>query len=285
VCSLIEHSRIQTTIAKAKVARRYADKMITLAKKGTLHHRRQAIAFLRHKPAVEKLFAELGKQHGDRNGGYTRIVRIGQRLGDAAEIAILEWTGTVTAAPEPEEGKKAEEPRLKETKVAKLKKKAAGKKEEGAASVISGCDLARGIWRKGSQATVPVGSNVAAIVLVLGVVAFVLTGEVDLVFFGVGFVEVGGGHLQDLGDGDEEVQQIDDFHACVLFVELLVFRPPLPGNAIGQLGDFLRHGAAIIEHPLLALFLGHGGGVHAEALVELLLQAKDMFQFIGCAHI
>jgi len=60
VCSLIEHSRIRTTIAKAKVARRYADKMITLAKKGTLHHRRQAIAFLRHKPAVEKLFAELG---------------------------------------------------------------------------------------------------------------------------------------------------------------------------------------------------------------------------------
>src|SRR5258706_2291826 len=72
VCSLIEHSRIKTTIAKAKVARRYADKMVTLAKKGTLHHRREALAFLRHKPAVTKLFAELGKQHGDRNGGGTR---------------------------------------------------------------------------------------------------------------------------------------------------------------------------------------------------------------------
>jgi large subunit ribosomal protein L17 len=132
VCSLIEHSRIRTTIAKAKVARRYADKMITLAKKGTLHHRRQAIAFLRHKPAVEKLFAELGKQHGDRNGGYTRIVRVGQRMGDAAEIAILEWTGTVTAAPEPEKVGKTEEPQPKETKAPKAKKTVDKKKEEGA---------------------------------------------------------------------------------------------------------------------------------------------------------
>jgi large subunit ribosomal protein L17 len=133
VCSLIEHSRITTTVAKAKVARRYADKMVTLAKKGTLHHRREALAFLRHKPAVAKLFMEIGKQHGDRNGGYTRIVRIGQRLGDAAEVAILEWTGTVTAAPEPEQGKKAEEPQSRETKALKAKK-VSEKKEEGAAS-------------------------------------------------------------------------------------------------------------------------------------------------------
>ena len=133
VCSLIEHSRIRTTIAKAKVARRYADKMITLAKKGTVHHRRQAIAFLRHKPAVEKLFAELGKQHSDRNGGYTRIVRIGQRMGDAAEIAILEWTGTITTAPEPEKTGKAEEPKSTETKAPKVKKASSKKKEEGAA--------------------------------------------------------------------------------------------------------------------------------------------------------
>ena len=133
VCSLIEHSRITTTIAKAKVARRYADKMVTLAKKGTLHHRRRAVAFLRHKPAVAKLFAEVGKQHGDRNGGYTRIVRVGQRMGDAAEMAILEWTGTVTAPPEPGPEKKAEEPKSKETKAPKAKKKIAEKKEESAA--------------------------------------------------------------------------------------------------------------------------------------------------------
>ncbi len=133
VCSLIEHSHIRTTIAKAKVARRYADKMITLAKKGTVHHRRQAIAFLRHKPAVEKLFAELGKQHGDRKGGYTRIVRIGRRVGDAAEIAILEWTGTVASAPEPETTGKAEETQTKETKAPKAKKATVKKKKEGAA--------------------------------------------------------------------------------------------------------------------------------------------------------
>src|SRR5438552_19119319 len=108
--------------------------MVTLAKKGTRHHRREALAFLRHKPAVTKLFMEIGKQHGDRNGGYTRIVRIGQRLGDAAEVAILEWTGTVTIAPEPEQGKKAEEPQSKETKAPKAKKNVAEKKEEGAAS-------------------------------------------------------------------------------------------------------------------------------------------------------
>jgi large subunit ribosomal protein L17 len=101
VCSLIKHNRITTTIARAKVARRYADKMITLAKKGTLHHRRQALAFLGQKEVVGKLFTELGKQHSDRNGGYTRIIRTGQR--------ILEWTGTVVAAPAPETGAKAEE--------------------------------------------------------------------------------------------------------------------------------------------------------------------------------
>ena len=109
VCSLIKHSRITTTIAKAKVARRYADKMITLAKKGTIHHRRQAIAFLRQKDMVQKLFTDLGKQHSDRQGGYTRIIRIGQRGSDAAEMAILEWTGTVVAAPAPEKGEKGKE--------------------------------------------------------------------------------------------------------------------------------------------------------------------------------
>jgi large subunit ribosomal protein L17 len=109
VCSLIEHNRITTTIAKAKEARKYADKMITLAKGGTLHQRRQALAFLRQQDLVKKLFADLGKQHSDRQGGYTRIIRVGQRPGDAAQMAILEWTGTVLPAPVPEADKKAEE--------------------------------------------------------------------------------------------------------------------------------------------------------------------------------
>jgi large subunit ribosomal protein L17 len=124
VCSLIKHNRITTTVARAKVARRYADKMVTLAKKGTLHHRREALAFLRQKEAVAKLFTELGKQHSDRQGGYTRIVRVGNRPGDAAEVAILEWTGTVSATPTPEEGKKGKETKPKAEK--------AGKKESAA---------------------------------------------------------------------------------------------------------------------------------------------------------
>ena len=123
VCSLIEHNRIRTTVAKAKVARRYADKMVTLAKKGTLHHRRLAIAFLRHPATVKKLFAELGKQHNDRQGGYTRVVRVGPRPGDAAEMAILEWTGTAatpaaTAPTEPGKGKKAKPVKADEEKKA-----------------------------------------------------------------------------------------------------------------------------------------------------------------------
>lgn len=119
VCSLIAHSRITTTVARAKQARRFADKMVTLAKKGTLHHRRQALAFLRHKPAVSKLFAELGKQHSDRAGGYTRIIRLGNRLGDAAEVAILEWTGTVVTAPAPDTEKKGKAERSPKKKTEK----------------------------------------------------------------------------------------------------------------------------------------------------------------------
>lgn len=131
VCSLIEHNQIRTTVARAKEARRFADKMVTLAKKGSLHHRRQALAFLRHKPAVVKLFSELGKQHGDRNGGYTRIIRVGQRVGDAAEIVILQWTGSVAPAPEPEKTETAKkEPKPKATKSAGKTKPAGEKTKE-----------------------------------------------------------------------------------------------------------------------------------------------------------
>ncbi|MCX7915207.1 MAG: 50S ribosomal protein L17 [Verrucomicrobiae bacterium] len=96
VCSLITHRQITTTVARAKEVRRWADKMVTLAKAGTLHDRRQALAFLRQKKAVKKLFAEIAPQHADRRGGYTRIIRVGRRKGDAAELAIIEWTGTTT---------------------------------------------------------------------------------------------------------------------------------------------------------------------------------------------
>ena len=100
VCSLILHNQVKTTVPKAKVARRWADRMVTLAKGGSLHDRRRALAFLGQPPAVKRLFAEIGKQHADRQGGYTRIVRVGQRGGDAAEMAILQWTGTAVTTPD-----------------------------------------------------------------------------------------------------------------------------------------------------------------------------------------
>ena len=88
--SLFVHERITTTLAKAKELRRVADKMITLAKRGDLHARRQALAVLQNKELVRKLFKEAQERFGDRQGGYTRIVRVGPRRGDAAMMAIVE---------------------------------------------------------------------------------------------------------------------------------------------------------------------------------------------------
>ncbi|TBV83213.1 MAG: 50S ribosomal protein L17 [Desulfobulbaceae bacterium] len=90
VTSLLQHERIVTTTAKAKEVRKVADKMITLAKRGDLHARRQALAVVRDKQVVAKLFAALRGEYLERQGGYTRIIRTGNRLGDAASMAILE---------------------------------------------------------------------------------------------------------------------------------------------------------------------------------------------------
>jgi len=90
VTSLLEHERIVTTAPKAKEVRRLADKMITLAKRGDLHARRQALAVIRSKKVVDKLFSKLRDEYADRNGGYTRIIHTGNRSGDAAAMAILE---------------------------------------------------------------------------------------------------------------------------------------------------------------------------------------------------
>src|SRR5947208_2393765 len=89
--ALIEHGRIITTVAKAKEARSFFEKLVTLAKKGTLHARRLALARLRDKEAVTKLFEEIGPRFQDRPGGYTRVVkRMQRRLGDAGHTAFLE---------------------------------------------------------------------------------------------------------------------------------------------------------------------------------------------------
>ncbi len=90
VISLFEAERIETTISKAKETQRMAEKMITLAKKGDLHSRRQAMSYLNNKEAVSMLFEEIGPKYADRNGGYTRVLKLGPRRGDAAEMAILE---------------------------------------------------------------------------------------------------------------------------------------------------------------------------------------------------
>lgn len=99
VCSLIKHKRIKTTLAKARAARSVAEKMVTLGKTGTIHARRLAAARLHQEDAVKILFAEIAPSHKDRNGGYTRIIKMLRRQGDAAEEAILEWVDSATAAP------------------------------------------------------------------------------------------------------------------------------------------------------------------------------------------
>src|SRR5208337_4522061 len=107
VCSLIIHKRIKTTLAKAKAARSVAEKMVTLGKKGTLHHRRLAAARLHQEAAAKILFKEIAPAFKDRRSGYTRIIKLEQRVGDAAQRAILEWVDTIIAAPAPAEAASA----------------------------------------------------------------------------------------------------------------------------------------------------------------------------------
>ncbi|MFZ5591284.1 MAG: 50S ribosomal protein L17 [Bacillota bacterium] len=90
VSSLIKEERIQTTESRAKEVKRLADKMVTLAKRGDLHARRQALAYIYDEDVVRKLFDTVGPRYADRNGGYTRIVRTGFRRGDAAPLVVLE---------------------------------------------------------------------------------------------------------------------------------------------------------------------------------------------------
>ncbi len=103
--SLIEHSRIKTTLAKAKAVRPYAEKMVTLGKKNTLHSRRTALSYLRHNVgAVKRLFEEVAPRCATRQGGYCRIIKLGLRNSDAAPMAFLEWVDqagaeVTTAAP------------------------------------------------------------------------------------------------------------------------------------------------------------------------------------------
>lgn len=111
VCSLIKERRVTTTLAKAKAARSVAEKMVTLGKRGSIHHRRLAAARLHQEEAVRILFNEIAPLQKERAGGYTRIVKLNRRQGDAAQLAILEWVD----APAPETAKTKSEASSTET--------------------------------------------------------------------------------------------------------------------------------------------------------------------------
>src|SRR5215813_5230135 len=108
VCALIQHQRIKTTLAKAKAVRPLAERMVTLGKNGSIHARRKALAVLRQKSAVKKLFDDIAQRSAERNGGYTRIVKLGARKSDSAHMAFIEWVDAEHVAEEkPGKEKKA----------------------------------------------------------------------------------------------------------------------------------------------------------------------------------
>ena len=128
VVSLLQHERIKTTLAKGKELRGWADRIISLGKQGTLHARRRAFAFLRDEGIVKRLFDEIAPKFKDREGGYTRIYRLGWRVGDAAPLSLVELATYVP----PEEKKKSAIKKAKEVieKVAPKRKEKLEKKEK-----------------------------------------------------------------------------------------------------------------------------------------------------------
>jgi large subunit ribosomal protein L17 len=138
VCSLIEHQRIKTTLAKAKAVRPLAERMVTLGKNGSIHARRTALATLRQKSAVKRLFDDIAPRSAERNGGYTRIVKLGRRKSDSAPMAFIEWVDMIEVVeekPKPDEKKakrKEAEPKskAKEPETVEPEKKEAAPTEE-----------------------------------------------------------------------------------------------------------------------------------------------------------
>jgi large subunit ribosomal protein L17 len=115
--ALVTHERIRTTLAKAKELRPFAERLITLGKKDSLHARRQALSIIPRKAAVAKLFNELSPRFAERPGGYTRILKLGPRVGDGAEMAFIEFVDyTFTSEKESKEVKAAPKKKAKETK-------------------------------------------------------------------------------------------------------------------------------------------------------------------------
>ena len=107
---------------------------------------------------------------------------------------------------------------------------------------------------------------------------------IDFVFLHIALVDILGGHAECLGEGDEEVEEVDDFNAGVLLVEFLVFGPPFPGEAIDELGEFLGHGAGVVEGPLGFVLGGEVGEIDPNLFIEEVLHAEDFVEFIGGSH-
>ena len=124
VSSLFEHGSIQTTVVKAKAARSFAERLITIGKKGDLHRRRLAVSKLRDKGAVKKLFDEIAPGYEGRNGGYTRILKIGKRRGDAAEMCILQLVEVAAVEEAPKKEAKAAPKKAKAEEAPKAEVKA-----------------------------------------------------------------------------------------------------------------------------------------------------------------
>ena len=130
VCSLIEHQRIKTTLAKAKAVRPLAEHMVTLGKNGSIHARRTALAKLRQKSAVKKLFDDIAPRSAERDGGYTRIVKLGARKSDSAPMAFIEWVDSAEVVEEKPAEKKKAKRKEAEPKPQKAEPEAAAPKEE-----------------------------------------------------------------------------------------------------------------------------------------------------------
>ncbi|MBZ5580782.1 MAG: 50S ribosomal protein L17 [Acidobacteriia bacterium] len=127
--SVILQERVITTTPKAKAVRPLVEKMVTLAKKDTLHTRRQAAAFLKTPASVKKLFETIGPKLGQRNGGYTRVTRLGPRKGDGAELAMIEIVGSELVKRAAERAKRKEE-RLKAQREGRELEEGEGKEEK-----------------------------------------------------------------------------------------------------------------------------------------------------------
>ena len=150
VTSLLEHEQIETTDAKAKELKRYADKMITLGKRGDLHARRQALRVVKSAEVTSKLFSTLADRYREREGGYTRVLKLRTRVGDAAPISIIELVDREMAEPKKPTGDKPDKSR----KAAKATKQAKPEKPEKAKKLDKKATAAKGAPTKGRKKAV-----------------------------------------------------------------------------------------------------------------------------------